>query len=126
MCYVSGMRTAPDRPAVEAGRLFTIGQTASLLGVCPATLRIWERKGLIKAQRLGKNRFYLAADIERLESIKELIRKSGLNIEGVKALLNVPKCWDVKKCAPRMRASCAYYIAYGGDAMLSRGGRSRG
>ncbi|OGR59689.1 MAG: hypothetical protein A2X36_01790 [Elusimicrobia bacterium GWA2_69_24] len=105
---------APAPGPSEADRLFTIGEVAKLLKVCPATLRIWERKGLIQARRLGKNRLYFAGDIDRLRTIKELIRKSGLNIEGVKALLNVPKCWDVKNCSPRMRNSCAYYAAYGG------------
>lgn len=121
-----GKPAKPPSGRREAERLFTTGETAKLLKVCPATLRIWERKGLIKARRLGKNRLYFASDIELLETIKELIRKSGLNIEGVRALLNVPKCWDVKKCSPRMRSSCAYYITYGGRALIHGGaGRPR-
>ena len=55
--------------------VYTIGIVAKMLKVCPATLRIWERKSLIKPKRLGKNRFYSRCDIDRLEYIKELIKK---------------------------------------------------
>ncbi|MBI4678916.1 MAG: MerR family transcriptional regulator [Elusimicrobia bacterium] len=93
---------------------FTIGDVAKFLGVCPATLRIWERKGLIKPRRLGKNRLYSARDVELLKAIKELIRRQRLNIEGVKALINLPRCWDVKNCTPRQRESCPFFAAPGG------------
>ena len=53
--------------------VYTISIAAKFLKVCPDTLRIWERKGLIKPARLGKNRFYSKCDIERLEYIKGLI-----------------------------------------------------
>ena len=72
--------------------VYTIGIVARMLRVCPATLRIWERKGLIKPKRLGKNRFYSRCDIDRLEYIKKLIQKKRLNIEGVKNILSTTLC----------------------------------
>lgn len=93
--------------------LYTIGITANLLDVCPATLRIWERKGLIKPTRLGKNRYYSKCDIDSLEYVKELIQKKGVNIEGVKNILNTTKCWELKKCRPREREVCPVYDKYG-------------
>ena len=45
--------------------VYTIGIAAKLLKVCCATLRIWERKGLIHPVRLGKNRYYSRCDLER-------------------------------------------------------------
>jgi len=93
--------------------VYTIGVTARLIKVCPATLRIWERKGLIKPARRGKDRFYSRCDVERLERIKELIQKNGLNIEGAKKILHTRRCWEVKKCKPKERAKCPIYLQYG-------------
>ena len=91
--------------------VYTIGVTAKFLKVCPATLRIWERKGLIKPVRLGKNRFYSKCDVDRLEHIKDLIQKQRVNIKGVKILLSAAKCWETKKCKPKRKKSCAVYLS---------------
>lgn len=93
--------------------VYTIGIAARFLKVCPATLRIWERKGLIKPKRLGKNRFYSKCDIERLEDIKELIQKKRVNIEGVKNILSTTRCWDIKNCKLKEREVCPVYLRYG-------------
>jgi len=89
--------------------VYTIGITAKMLKVCQATLRIWERKGLISPARLGKNRFYSSCDLQRLEYIKDLIRREKINIQGVKNMLNITRCWEVKKCNPRQRGACVVY-----------------
>ena len=93
--------------------VYTIGTAARLLGVCPATLRIWERKGLLRPKRISKSRFYSKCDMDRLEYIKEMIQKKGINIEGVKAVLKVQKCWELKKCKIEERRACPVYLQYG-------------
>ena len=93
--------------------VYTIGIVAKKLGVCPATLRIWERKRLIKPARIGKNRFYSKCNMDRLEYIKELLQKRHINIEGVKNILSTTRCWDVRKCKPNERESCPVYLKYG-------------
>ncbi len=90
--------------------VYTIGIVAKFLRVCTATLRIWEKKGLIKPVRIGKDRFYSKHDIEMLENIKELIQKKHINIEGVKTIINSAKCWDLKKCKPKDREACPIYL----------------
>ena len=97
----------------SAEPVYTIGVTAKLLKVCTATLRIWEKKGLIKPQRLGKNRFYSQCDLERLEEIQDLIQNKRINIEGVKSILTTTRCWEVKKCKSREREVCPVYLRYG-------------
>lgn len=89
--------------------VYTIGIAARMLKVCPATLRIWERKGLVKPSRLGKNRFYSNRDVERLRMIRYLIQEKGLNIEGVKAVLEMKHCWEIRKCSSSDRAHCPVY-----------------
>lgn len=93
--------------------VYTIGIAAKFLKVCPATLRIWEKKKLIKPTRLGKNRFYSKCDIDRLEYIKELIQKEGVNIKGVKSILKTTKCWEIKKCPVKDKETCAIFLKYG-------------
>ncbi len=92
--------------------LYTIGITADLIKVCTATLRIWEKKGLIKPARLGKNRFYSRCDIERLEEIKDMIQKKRINIQGVKKILNTTTCWEIKNCREEEKKVCPVYIRY--------------
>jgi len=92
--------------------VYPIGVVARLLRVCPATLRIWERKGLIKPSRLGKNRFYSKCDLETLGYIKELIQRKRINIEGVKTILKSKRCWEIKNCKPQERERCKVYLNY--------------
>ena len=92
--------------------VYIIGVAAKLLKICPNTLRIWERKGLVEPCRLGKNRFYSKCDLDRLEHIKELLQRKHLNIEGVKRVLNTTKCWEVKDCKPKKKKSCPVYRKY--------------
>lgn len=92
--------------------VYTIGIIANKLHVCPTTLRIWERKKLIKPARIGKNRFYSKCDLDKLEYIKELLQDKHINIEGVKKILETTHCWDVKKCVSKKRNTCPVYLKY--------------
>ena len=93
--------------------VYPISIAAKFLKVCSATLRIWEKKGLIKPKRIGKNRFYSKCDVDRLEHIKQLIQDQHVNIEGVKRILSTTECWEVKKCKPKERKKCSVYRKYG-------------
>ncbi len=89
--------------------LYTIGIVAKLLGVCCATLRIWEKNDLIKPVRLGKNRYYSKADLDRLEYVKKLIQEKKINIEGIKAILKTKPCWEIQNCSSKTRNACKVY-----------------
>jgi MerR family transcriptional regulator, heat shock protein HspR len=91
---------------------YTIGIVSKKLGVCPATIRIWEKKKLLKPARIGKNRFYSPCDLDRLWKIKKLLQEKRINIEGVKNILSTTRCWEVKNCAPKERDSCSVYSKY--------------
>ena len=93
--------------------VYSVGIVTKFLKVCAATLRIWEKKGLIKPARLGKNRYYSKFDLDRLVRIKDLIQKQRLNIEGVKRVLQIPYCWEIKKCGLTERSKCPMYLQNG-------------
>lgn len=90
--------------------MYTISTVAKQVGVCVDTLRIWERKGLIKPARLGKNRVYSQGDLECLRRIRHLLNEKGMNIKGVKEVMGIKKCWDVKMCPTKTREGCRVYL----------------
>lgn len=54
--------------------LYKIGAVAKRTGITPECLRAWERRyGLLPAERIGKTRFYSAAQVERLLAVKALL-----------------------------------------------------
>ncbi len=92
--------------------IYLIGRAAKFLKVSIPTLRIWEKKGLIKIARIGKNRFFSQCDLDRLEYIKGMLQKNRINIEGVKSILSMTRCWELKKCAPKEKDVCPVYLKF--------------
>jgi DNA-binding transcriptional MerR regulator len=71
-----------DRRAV-----YIISVAAELAGVHPQTLRIYERKGLVRPHRTsGNTRRYSEADIDRLRRIQRLTQ-DGVNLAGAKLIM---------------------------------------
>ena len=69
--------------------VYVISVAASLSGMHPQTLRVYERRGLIEPFRTpGGTRRYSNADLERLSLIQELTEQ-GINIEGVKRIMHL-------------------------------------
>ena len=67
--------------------LFMISVAAELAGMHPQTLRMYERRGLLRPQRTAKNtRRYSQSDVARLQRIQELT-ELGLNLAGVERVL---------------------------------------
>ncbi len=78
----SGGTSRPDDRA-----LFVISVAAELAGVHPQTLRIYERKGLVRPKRTTANtRRYSERDIARLREIQELT-SMGVNLAGVSRVI---------------------------------------
>lgn len=70
--------------------LYMIGIAAELSGLHPQTLRIYESKKLIFPKRTIKNtRLYSDEDIDRLKYIQSLTQEMGINLAGVKAIIDL-------------------------------------
>jgi len=81
------LRSAPDE---DERAVYIISVAAELAGVHPQTLRIYERKGLLAPKRTaGNTRRYSAADIARLRAIQELTQTEGINLAGVKMIMQM-------------------------------------
>lgn len=76
----------------EDRAVYIISVAAELAGVHPQTLRIYERKGLLSPKRTaGNTRRYSDRDITRLQMIQELTQSQGVNLAGVKMIMELEK-----------------------------------
>jgi len=73
----------PRRP------VYIISIAAELASVHPRTLRIYEEEGLVCPQRRNNLRLYSEADIHRVRIIRFLTRRQGVNLAGVKVILQL-------------------------------------
>jgi MerR family transcriptional regulator/heat shock protein HspR len=72
-----------------------ISVAAELAGVHPQTLRIYERKGLLRPKRTeGNTRRYSEADVELLRTIQSLTQDDGINLAGVKRIMEMREQMD--------------------------------
>jgi MerR family transcriptional regulator/heat shock protein HspR len=77
------------RPRENTEAIYVISVAAELAGVHPQTLRVYERKGLIRPRRTsGNTRRYSERDIELLRRIQELTT-DGINLAGVMRILEL-------------------------------------
>lgn len=76
--------TPSDRP------MFVISVAAELANVHPQTLRMYEKKELIRPQRSsGRVRLYSEADIEWVKEIQVLTQNIGINLAGVRRIMEL-------------------------------------
>ena len=90
--------------------LYTIGTAAELLGVHPRTLRLYEQGGLMKPARRNNRRFYSNNDLRWIQCIRHLIHQKGLNQEGLRRLLALAPCWEIRGCPKEERDNCTAYV----------------
>jgi len=77
-------KISPDEP------VYVISVAARLVGLHEQTLRIYEKKGLVVPRRTDKKtRLYSMNDLKKLRLIKLLTQKRGLNLAGVKMILDM-------------------------------------
>ncbi len=70
--------------------LFMISVAAELAEMHPQTLRMYERRGLVRPNRSTKQtRLYSMDDVERLRYIQRLTTEGGLNLAGVERVLQL-------------------------------------
>ena len=79
----------------EERGVYIISVAAELAGMHPQTLRIYERKGLLRPARTpGNTRRYSERDIETLRTIQQLTQEEGINLAGVKMIVEMERQLD--------------------------------
>ncbi len=90
----------------QSRAVYVISVAAELAGLHPQTLRIYERRGLLEPQRTqGGNRRYSEKDITTMRRIQELMNE-GLNIEGVRKVMELETQVAKLKAELRLMAQC--------------------
>jgi len=68
--------------------VYAIGIVSKLLHMPEWTLRSLEKEGLVRPKRMNKKiRFYSMKDMQRLEYIHYLMDEKGVNVSGIKIIL---------------------------------------
>ncbi len=77
--------------------LLGIGLAARKLGVSPELLRLYEREGLVVTHKTKSgHRLYSEKDLEWINCFREQITENKMNIAGIRILLALMPCWDLK------------------------------
>src|SRR3970282_752821 len=123
-----GTRESAVRDRQGNRPLYVISIAADLAGVHPQTLRIYEERGLLSPQRRNRIRLYADRDIERVRMIRYLTQELGVNLAGVKLLLEAYELrekgrsgntsWSITRRTVRVRRS--------DEGREGKGGRQRG
>jgi MerR family transcriptional regulator, heat shock protein HspR len=80
--------TSPYEPSDDLP-VYVISVAAQLSGMHPQTLREYERRGLVSPGRSGGGgRRYSMRDILALREIQRLSQQEGVNLSGIKLILN--------------------------------------
>ncbi|BDZ42467.1 transcriptional regulator [Paraoerskovia sediminicola] len=72
--------------------VLAISEAAALAGMHPQTLRQYDRLGLVSPRRaVGRGRRYSRRDVGRLLQIQHLSQDEGINLAGIKRILELER-----------------------------------
>ena len=119
--------------AIGRRPVYVISIAASLAGCHPRTLRIYEEEGLLEPVRTQTNiRLYSDDDLERVRAIRYLTQIRGVNLAGVKLLLQLRDATELlreigEELATQDEAPAAQAAVYQerGDETANDAGRPR-
>ena len=81
---------SPGAAAPDDAPVYVISVAATLAGMHPQTLRQYDRLGLVSPDRTpGRGRRYSARDVEMLRQVQRLSQDEGINLAGVKRILEL-------------------------------------
>lgn len=88
-----------------------IGEVARQLDIAVETIRMYEREGLLLVHKTETGRrLFSASDVHWISCLRRLITERGLNLEGIRRILALLPCWELKPCSQAERNSCPAYL----------------
>ncbi|MBA3742068.1 helix-turn-helix transcriptional regulator, partial [Sporichthya sp.] len=104
--------TSPRDDHFEIG-VYVISVAAELSGLHPQTLRQYDRLGLVSPGRSsGRGRRYSARDIARLREVARLSQEEGVNLAGIKRILDLENNNDaLRERIADLEAELGYVVA---------------
>lgn len=92
--------------------VYQISVAAQQVGLSARTLRIYEDEGLLRPARKpdSNQRLYSDQDLVWIRCISELIHGHSLTTAGIRRLLDLIPCWEVKHCPEDIASRCAPHL----------------
>jgi len=95
-----------DVEARSPNELVKIGVVAKRLGISIRTIHMYEREGLFIAfKNAAGTRYFNERDVQWLMEVRKMI-KSSVSIAGIRRLMSLVPCWEVKQCVHSGKADC--------------------
>ena len=97
--------------ASEVPKLLKIGQVARELDIAVETIRMYEHSGLLIPQRTPSGqRQFTEHDVEWIKCIRQMVKELGLNLAGIRRILALVPCWELRPCSEEERTACPAYV----------------
>ena len=96
---------------IQTPKGLKIGEVARQLRIAVETIRMYEREGLILPDKTtGGQRVFSPEDVQWIHCIRRLIKQEGLNLEGIRRLLALLPCWELRPCSEAERLQCPAFL----------------
>lgn len=94
--------------AIHSDKIYyKIGEVARKLDIAVETIRMYEREGILITEKTARGqRIFCDDDVNWLNCIRRLIKEQGLNIEGIRRLVALMPCWNLRPCGLHERDQC--------------------
>ena len=101
-------QNSSDQPKCLSNEtLFSPREVAQKLHISVETLRLYEREGLFVPYKLSSgHRRFTKADVDWIECIQRQIHENKLNFAGIRYLLSLLPCHEIKPCCIEDVAAC--------------------
>ena len=91
-----------------AAKRIKIGEVARHFGISVDLLRLDEREGLLIPIKSAKGtRYFTELDFPWITMLMRLVRDEGLNFAGIRRLLALLPCWELRGCQGHTRRECS-------------------
>ena len=91
----------------EPPKKIKIGEVARHFGVSVDLLRLYEREGLLIPLTSAKGtRYFTQLDYPWIATVLRLVREARLNFAGIRHLLALLPCWEIRNCSGNDRTEC--------------------
>jgi hypothetical protein len=104
-----------SQPVSGALAKIKIGAVARYFNVSVDLLRLYEREGLLIPLKSPKGtRYFTELDYPWIATVLRLVREARLNFVGIRHLLALLPCWEIRGCGDGPKRNCL--AAAGADA----------
>lgn len=91
-------------------KVVKIGEVARELDIAVETIRMYERGGILLTDKTPTGqRIFNESDVHWINCIRRLIKEQGLNLEGIRRLLALIPCWEIRSCTAEEKEICPVY-----------------